>query len=320
MARYEVTVVIPTRDRWGVLTSAALPAALSQKNVAHEVIVVDDGSVDETRSRLAHLDEPHVRVVRHEQSLGVAQARNAGIFAANGEWVAFLDDDDLWAPDKLRRQIDLATASDASWVYAAVAALDARRQFLFCLEPEDPDRLAPELLRWNVLWGGCSNVMAHTDVVHDLSGFDENLFQLADWDLWIRLALTERAAVSREILLGCVMHPQSMLATDRRDVFREMAYLVEKHRTACASYGVQFDVARFTRWVALGHRTAGRRLRAARTYLRGARSHRDLGAVPRAVASLFGERTFELGRALVPAPKSVRRLEAESPAWLELYR
>jgi glycosyltransferase involved in cell wall biosynthesis len=320
MTSFEATIVIPTRDRWPVLASTALPAALSQKDVAHEIIVVDDGSVGETASRLTRLREPRVRVLRHERSLGVAQARNAGILNARGEWIAFLDDDDLWAPEKLRRQIDLATAANRAWAYAASAALDEKRQFLFSLEPADPEQVASSLLRWNVLWGGSSNVIVRTDVVRELGGFDENLFQLADWDLWVRLALQGKPAVTREILLGCVMHSGSMLATDRRDVFSEISYLVDKHRQASAAYGVHFDLALFTRWVAFGHRIAGRRVLAARTYLRGARSHRDLGAIPRAAASLLGERMFEAGRIVLPAPSSLRRLDTESPAWLERYR
>jgi glycosyltransferase involved in cell wall biosynthesis len=266
------------------------------------------------------LQEPRIRVIRHERSRGVAQARNAGIFAARGDWIAFLDDDDLWAPEKLRRQIDLALAADTSWAYAASAALDEQLRFLFSLEPPDPGKLVSSLLRWNVLWGGCSNVVVRADVVRKLSGFDENLFQLADWDLWIRLALNETPAASQEILLGCVMHSASMLATDRRDVFREIAYLVDKHRAASREVDLEFDLALFTRWVAFGHRRAGRRLWAARTYLRGARKHGDLGAVPRAVASLLGERTFAAGGALVPRPTSIPQLESESPAWLNGYR
>jgi glycosyltransferase involved in cell wall biosynthesis len=319
MVSPEVTIVIPTHNRWPVLRSAALPAALSQVDVNHEVIVVDDGSRDETSTRLAEIEIPYLRVIRHERPLGVAQARNAGIFAATGEWVALLDDDDVWAPFKLRRQIDLAVSSEASWTYAASAALDEQRHFLFSLEPADPEVLASELLRWNVLWGGSSNVVVRRDVLARLSGFDQKLFQLADWDLWIRLALAERAATSDEILLGCVMHRESMLATDRRDVFREIRYLVEKHRAASDAYGVEFDLALFSRWVALGHRTAGRRWQAARTYARGAWRHRDFGALPRAVASLLGERTIELGRSFVSGTASSAECEVESPDWLDRY-
>jgi glycosyltransferase involved in cell wall biosynthesis len=320
MAEREITVVIPTRDRWSTLATAALRAALAQRDVDHEVIVVDDGSADDTSARLAALDEPRLRVIRHELSHGVAQARNAGIAAAAGEWVAFLDDDDLWAPEKLRRQIDLARGADAAWAYAASAALDGERRFLFSLEPADPEGLARSLLRWNVLWGGCSNVVARTDVVRRLSGFDERLFQLADWDLWIRLALSERAVATREILLGCVMHSASMLATDRRDVFREMEYLAEKHRVASLAHRVDFDQRLFTRWVAFGHRRAGRRGRAALTYVRGARRHGDLAALPRAAAALLGEPAFRAGRALVPSRTAAPTLDAASPPWLAAYQ
>ena len=75
MSRPEVSVVIPTRDRWPVLQTAALRASLLQANVAHEVIIVDDGSVDGTSAHLDALADERVRVVRHEQSLGVAKAR-----------------------------------------------------------------------------------------------------------------------------------------------------------------------------------------------------------------------------------------------------
>src|SRR5919109_858912 len=98
----DVTVVIPTKDRWDLLSTAALPSALGQEDVDLEVVVVDDGSTDETPDHVVGLRDPRLRIVRHDRSLGVAQARNAGIRAANSDWIAFLDDDDVWAPRKLR--------------------------------------------------------------------------------------------------------------------------------------------------------------------------------------------------------------------------
>lgn len=92
-----MTVVIPTRNRWSILLGAALPAALGQEGVDHEVVVVDDGSTDETSDRIAAIGEQRLRVVRHDRSLGVGRARNAGIDAAQGAWIAFLDDDMIGA-------------------------------------------------------------------------------------------------------------------------------------------------------------------------------------------------------------------------------
>src|ERR687896_831399 len=116
----DVTVVIPTRSRWDLLSTAALPSALAQEDVEIEVIVVDDGSSDTTPDALAELADPRVRVLRHQRARGVARARNAGIAAARGEWIAFLDDDDLWSPRKLRLQLERAADTKAHVLYTGV--------------------------------------------------------------------------------------------------------------------------------------------------------------------------------------------------------
>src|SRR5688500_342442 len=96
----EVTVVIPTRDRWNLLERRALRSVLAQEDVRLEVVVVDDGSSEPAPPSIER--DERVRVVRHETSRGVPAARNTGIGEATAAWTAFLDDDDLWAPRKLR--------------------------------------------------------------------------------------------------------------------------------------------------------------------------------------------------------------------------
>ncbi|MFO7573290.1 MAG: glycosyltransferase family 2 protein [Gaiellaceae bacterium] len=316
----EVSVVIPTRDRWELLSRTALRSALGQEDVEHEVIVVDDGSSDGTAERLAELDEPRLRVVRHEQGKGVAQARNAGIAAARGEWVAFLDDDDLWSPRKLRLQIDAAQAASAVFVFAGSVWVDDELRFLHGHALPDPAALAPALLRWNVVWGGCSNVIARTDLLRELGGFDEELFQLSDWDLWIRLALAGPAAAVDDVLVALVMHRESMLLVDRRDVFVEFDRLVARHADAEARFGVKPDRVLFARWVAAGHLRAGRRRAAARTYLRGTR---NVGNVVRAGGAMLGPRVMRAGSAVlgrVPRRDTAGHGTASEPRWLDLYR
>jgi glycosyltransferase involved in cell wall biosynthesis len=321
-AGLDVSVIIPTRSRWARLSRAALPSALGQEGVRHEVIVVDDGSADETPERLAALDDPRLRVVRHEVSQGVARARNGGIAAARGKWVSFLDDDDLWSPHKLRRQLDAAAAVDATFAYAAGAAVDGEHRYLFSVAPPQPDVVADELLRWNVIWCGCSNVMALTDVVRRLGGFDERLVQLADWDLWIRLALSGPAASVPDVVVAYTMHDESMLLTDPHDVLPEMDYLVAKHRDASYARGIAFDRALFARWVARGHRRGGRRWRAARAYLRAVREHRDVGGIPRALASLLGDPVVELARRVARSEQRsrLRKLPLAEPDWIARFR
>jgi glycosyltransferase involved in cell wall biosynthesis len=320
--RADVTVVIPTRNRWALLSTAALPSALAQDGVDLEVIVVDEGSTDATAAELARLDEPRLRVIRHDTARGLAQARNAGIAAARAEWIAFLDDDDLWAPHKLRRQLDAAAAHDASFVYSAAAWLDEQRRFLHGLAPPDPEGLAARLLRWNEIWAGGSNVLVRSEVVRRLGGFDERLFQLADWDLWIRLALDGPAVAVSEILVGYVMQPESMLLTDRRDVFSEFHYLVEKHRDAAARLGGGADAAKFGRWVAAGHLRAGRRRAAARTYARSAVATRNAGLLLRSVVAFLGWQGFLAARRLARGLRGddPAKLGVGEPEWIARYR
>jgi glycosyltransferase involved in cell wall biosynthesis len=317
----EVTVVIPTRSRWDLLSTAALPSALGQEKVDVEVVVVDDGSTDETAERLRAGYDARVRVVRHTRSRGVARARNAGIKAARAEWIAFLDDDDLWAPRKLRVQLDAAYSRGASFAYGGAAAVAEDRSWMYSLAPPDADLLQSVLLQRNVLWGGCSNVLVRTNVVRGLGGFDERLFQLTDWDLWIRLSQAGPGSACAEVLVACIEHARSMLLTTADDVFLELEYVDRKHRAAREAAGVHLDRRMFTRWVALGHRRSGRRSRAALLYLAGALRNRDPSSLVRAASLPLGDRALEWARRMTGRSPTGGRTDFPSePSWLALYR
>jgi glycosyltransferase involved in cell wall biosynthesis len=316
----EVSVVIPTRNRWPLLSTRSLPSALAQEEVDHEVIIVDDGSTDETPTRLAELNDVRLRVIRHDKRAGVARARNTGLVAARADWLAFLDDDDVWAPLKLRTQLDAASASDAVFVYSAIAKLDEESRISELPPPPGAAELASSLLSRNVIRGGCSNVMAKTQIVRKLGGFDERLSQLTDWDLWIRLANAGPAAVSAEIAVACFDHRQSMLLTSEDDIFQEFDYLSAKHRDLGVSRGVAFDRALFTRWVALGRLRSGRRARAARLFLQVAREERDASDLVRALAALAGPRGIALARRVARRRVHPTELSSAELGWLSSFR
>jgi glycosyltransferase involved in cell wall biosynthesis len=294
----DVTVVIPTRNRWPLL-AGTLSSALAQQDVDFEVVVVDDGSDDETPVRLSEYGDDRVRAFRHDPNQGVARARNRGIEEARGEWVAFLDDDDLWSPMKLRSQLD-AAREHATFAYGSAAEFDERGAIMGIWRAPDPRELAPKLLtNRNPIPAGCSNVLARTDLVRRLGGFDENLFQLADWDMWLRLAEAGDGAVCPDVLVGYRKHPANMLTVRERDIFAEFAYLTSNHAEASAARGLRFDGVDLARWVAWHHRRAGRRREAARAYLRGAVAYRSPSDVLRAVKTLVNPRA--VGPGLTPA-------------------
>lgn len=105
-----VSVVIPSRNRPG-LVGRAVGSALGQTLPSVEVVVVIDGPDDATRQALALVGDPRLRVKGLPESVGAQEARNAGVRESTGRWVAFLDDDDEWLPEKLERQVEAARAS-----------------------------------------------------------------------------------------------------------------------------------------------------------------------------------------------------------------
>jgi glycosyltransferase involved in cell wall biosynthesis len=193
----EVSVVVPTHNRSRLLP-LSLRSVQRQRGVDLEIIVVDDGSTDDTPRLLAGL-EPPVVVIRHERSLGVSAARNRGIAEARGEWVAFLDDDDLWAPDKLALQLEALRRDGTQWAYAGAVDIAPDYRVMAGRPPETPQRIVAELPTQNLMPAGASNVIARKAWLPGPTVFDGRLYHSADWDLWIRLA--------RQGPLSCVSRP-----------------------------------------------------------------------------------------------------------------
>jgi glycosyltransferase involved in cell wall biosynthesis len=261
--------------------------ALAQEGVDLEVVVVDDGSTDNPPAELRSAQDPRLRVLRNETSRGVAAARNRGIRAARSAWIAFLDDDDLWSPQKLRLQLERAAATRADFAYAGAVRFREPDVVLGLDPAPSPLDFARQMLITNVLPSGPSNVLARADLVRRLGGFDETLDFAADWDLWIRLGFMGSPAACPDVLVGYVEHDGNMSVSVGDAAIAEFRYLVAKHRSASDEAGVRFDLARFMRGVAYGHLRAGRRLQAARTYVRGA-LRGNFGNVARAAAAAVG--------------------------------
>lgn len=317
----EVSIVIPTRNRWPLLSTHALPSALSQVDVDFEVVVVDDASDDETAERLAELTDPRVRIVRLPERLGLAAVRNRGAAVARAAWIAFLDDDDLWSPHKLRRQLDTASRTGAGWVYGRAVVVDGAKQVIDTHPFPDPRELVTLLQGGNHVPGGGSNVIIRADLLRRSGGFDESLRYFEDWDLWLRLASVGQAAACDEVVVARVEHGQNMLFRDRANVVADFETLLAKHRTVRPR-----DRLVVAEWLAHEHVRAGLHRRAAALYLRAAVTHRSPGNLAPALGALFGRRGILVTSRLLMAVRGRTHLgEATdaavppAPDWLERY-
>jgi GT2 family glycosyltransferase len=256
-----VTVVIPTHDR-GSLLERTLASVIRQSGVDLEVVVVDDGSTDDTARRIARFDDDRIRVVRNATAHGVSRARNRGIDEARGDWLAFCDDDDVWAPDKLASQLRAARHSDAAWVYTGHVNITLEDTVMGGARPAAPEIVRSDLARTNLIPGGGSNVLARAELIHRVDGFDTRLGILEDWDMWIRLARENTPAWVPRPLIGYRIHGTNSS--------RNIARMLHELEIIDARYRGPVDRTRFDRHLARVCLRGGERRRAIRFTLRAA--------------------------------------------------
>lgn len=235
-----VSVVIPTHNREDVVLRA-VQSALDQTLADIEVIVVDDGSSDSTRQKLEAFRDPRVRYLRHEQARGAPAARNTGSRAARGEWVAFLDDDDIWFPHKLERQ--LAVASSAIAVVSSYRHRGSSRTRILerkAISLRDLRKGSP---------CGCSGITVRRDIALQ-HPYDETLRKSQDWDLLIRLLDVGKVACVREPLYEIDTSPRPRITTGYKgrtiDELERIAAATNKHRHRLGSHWYRYRMVSHT--------------------------------------------------------------------------
>jgi|YelNatPaOPRAMG01_1025707.scaffolds.fasta_scaffold100833_2 glycosyltransferase involved in cell wall biosynthesis len=222
-----VSAVIPAYNRAGIVPRA-IRSVLAQTYQDWELIVVDNGSDDGTDLAVKAFTDPRISLVRHTESRGPAAARNAGIRAARGKFVAFLDSDDEWLPEKLAGDVKaFETSPGAGMVYSGKKLVDEDGHVLLVRMPTLRGRVYWELLAWDFI-GSCSRVTARKDVLEAVGGYDESIVNCEDWDLWVRIArVAEVAAVDQCVVirhLGC-----GHVSGSLRSICEGKMKIIEKH-------------------------------------------------------------------------------------------
>jgi glycosyltransferase involved in cell wall biosynthesis len=209
-----VSVIVPA---YGVAPYIAttLDSVLAQTRQDFEIVVVNDGSPDTAELRQA-VAPYRARIRYFEQPQGgPSRARNAAIAAATGEWLAFLDGDDAWAPSYLASQLEVLARDPTAvlvWCDSQPFGGTGREPTLMTSEPPSGECDIGALLT-----GRCvvftSTTVARRQAVLDAGGFDEGLHRCEDFDLWLRLARRGRLLYSHEVLGRRRLHPASQSAS-----------------------------------------------------------------------------------------------------------
>lgn len=205
-----ISVVIPAYNAGNFLKDA-LDSVGRQSQAAMEVLVVNDGSTDET-GRIAE-SATGVRCI-HQPNSGVSAARNRGTEEAKGQFIAFLDADDVWDGEKLAMQA--ARLRRDSFAYSARIETNERLDTIRVVQSNLRVPLLEGLLFHGNVVGTPSSVVAPRAAILEAGGFDVNLSMCADWDLWIRLARRLAGAYIEKPLVLYRVHGESMSANVRR--------------------------------------------------------------------------------------------------------
>jgi glycosyltransferase involved in cell wall biosynthesis len=331
-----VDVVIPTFNRREVLVSA-VRSVLGQTYGDLHCVVVDNGSTDGTAEALAALGDDRLSVIRRGQRLGPSGARNLGIASSSGApWLAFLDSDDLWAPDKLERQVGLmkehpealwsatgcVTVSGDLQIRSAVRLLDGPAPGTAAVAAPDtvvaPQELLALLKEENHVPAGSSTVLVARQLVDRVGGFCTELSTNEDWDLWLRFAAASAMAYVDLPLVACRVWPDQ---TSRNGApFVASAATVRTRNFPHDGPLPRDYAARWDREAARRHVASGRRWPAALSYAQAAWTGRNPGQLAYAVLAAGAPGRAERRLRRVEATRAPEGWGGRAEGWLAAWR
>jgi glycosyltransferase involved in cell wall biosynthesis len=296
MGHGTVVVVIPTYNRRDLVVQS-VKSVLDQTYPDVRCVVVDNGSTDGTGEVIVDLRDPRVTLVTLGAPCGAAAARNAGLEAAeSAPWVAFLDNDDLWAPTKLERQLAaLAAHPAARWSATACVNVGpdlrvrcAARLRQEALSPSEGTIVpSPEMISLlseeQQVPAGCSSGLASLEFVRATGGFNLDVPGCEDWDLYVRLA-KESPLVYVDLPLVAYRVWDGQTSTNVRAQVQSASVMRARHFPERGPLTRRY-LARWQQEAARRHVAGRRRGRAAARYLRAAWTGRDPGQIAYAVAA-----------------------------------
>ncbi|OMH25675.1 glycosyltransferase [Motiliproteus sp. MSK22-1] len=218
MSSPTVSVVVPVYNGAEYLAKT-ITTILDQSFTDFELILVNDGSSDTSADLIDSFKEKDERVkTHHKENGGVACARNFGIQHAEGEFIAFCDQDDLWHPDKLEKQLPLFENPDVGLVYcgALIEFTNLNKVSKPSFKRKFRGEVFDRLIQQNMIT--CCSAIARKSVLKEVCGFDDdrNLMGVDDWHLWLKLALHCQVDLVEEYLCTHIFHGDNYSLNDQK--------------------------------------------------------------------------------------------------------
>lgn len=225
-----ISVIIPTYNRAHLIIEA-LDSIAAQTVAIDEILVIDDGSTDDTANRVAAWSRSNRKVIYQRQdNAGGNVARNLGIHLATGDLITFLDSDDLWHPEKTRKQLERLEDQSYGAVYCGI------RETVIGKETSDDvanrsfpqGQLLSQLLVRDVT-APTSTYMIRAEIFDEAGQFDERLKARQDWDMWIRVARETKIAAVTEALVDLRAHDGPRTVSDPTRELVAYKVILEKY-------------------------------------------------------------------------------------------
>jgi len=229
-----VSVIIPTYNRVNSLTDS-LTSITNQTYKNIELIVVDDNSSDNTKEIIFSLEIPNLKFLTHEKNLGAPAARNTGIKNCTGDFIAFMDDDDMWHPEKIERQLNyLIQNPEADAVFCEFKYV-LKNKFYY------PDKIMFDNnlldLSLNRSLGSFSLPLIKKNCIDVTGLIDINLPSCQDWDYWIRLVQNFNLKKISDCLVTRKLS-KDQITSDINKKIKGREYLLNKHWDLISKYPV----------------------------------------------------------------------------------
>lgn len=235
-----ISVVIPTYNRAHRI-GAAIKSVLGQTRVFHELIIVDDGSSDQTEEVVKSFGDRRILFYRMSENRGAAAARNKGVELASSELIAFLDSDDTWLPEKLEKQVEYREMHrDFSMIYSRFYyredSEDGYSPFSDIGNRKMEGNIYLELLERNVI--GTPTVLVDKACFLKCGGFDASLRCLEDWEFAVRFAKHYLIGFVDESLTECYLERATSVSANYEEHFRVRFRMLKDHREALEQNGM----------------------------------------------------------------------------------